>query len=435
MSRTADEWRTICERITCAPVHPQGKRAVYDSGVEFAQRHLRPLDLPPDALIVELGSGNGRVPMGLCNWNKELRYVGFDCQPECVAFCREAFAPWKDRFAFYQIDTLNQRYNPRGRTAAESVAFPLADASADLVVCCSVFTHLGSRRAADRYLSEAARILKPGGVLWSSWFRSPPNSESESAARTVYPESWIRGSLRGFEITSEEKGLTTGHHDQWCIVARRTERPRLPSGSGRGRIQSYLLANALLLRPPVLEIGSRLDDPAAWWADNRHLCRGQWIGVDAQPGTNVDLVTDAESLSLPDASVGSVVCSEVLEHTRRPWRVIAEAYRVLQPGGWLLLTTPFCHPLHNCPHDYWRLTPECVGRLLADAGFREAAVETDGEIGFVLNDHGEPGFKRQSAPMHVFARAQKPDCQSTDYPGNPSPGRNNRSLACVGFVK
>lgn len=46
-----------------------------------------------------------------------------------------------------------------------------------------------------------------------------------------------------------------------------------------------------------------------------------------------------EGIPLPDASQEIVICSEVVEHLREPEKLIAEMHRILQPGGFCLLTT------------------------------------------------------------------------------------------------
>jgi HAD superfamily hydrolase (TIGR01549 family) len=49
---------------------------------------------------------------------------------------------------------------------------------------------------------------------------------------------------------------------------------------------------------------------------------------------------DAQALSLSDESFDKVLLSEVIEHLREPERAIAEAARVLRPGGVLAVSTP-----------------------------------------------------------------------------------------------
>jgi SAM-dependent methyltransferase len=178
----------------------------------------------------------------------------------------------------------------------------------------------------------------------------------------------------------------------------------LPEGTVRGDVAAFLARHRSKLSGPVLELGSRLPSPTATWANNRHLLPGaEWVGVDMQPGPNVDCVHDAERLP-PDwnGSYGSVICSEVLEHTRRPWAVLAEAHRVLKPASWILVTVPFCFHVHAYPDDYWRMTPSCLTLLLREAGFVEVTVEECGKMPLVLNNHGTSQVTK-FAPRHVFA--------------------------------
>jgi SAM-dependent methyltransferase len=51
-------------------------------------------------------------------------------------------------------------------------------------------------------------------------------------------------------------------------------------------------------------------------------------------------IEDAQRLSLPDAQFDKVLLSEVIEHIPEPGRAIAEAARVLRPGGLLVVSTP-----------------------------------------------------------------------------------------------
>ncbi|MGY6086112.1 class I SAM-dependent methyltransferase [Stenotrophomonas sp. SM006] len=182
---------------------------------------------------------------------------------------------------------------------------------------------------------------------------------------------------------------------------------RLPLNSVRGRIRAYIESHAGALGDDVLEVGSRIHDPAAWWCTNRDLASGQWTGIDMQSGEGVDQVADIHNLPAEwSGRFTGIVCSEVLEHVARPWLALPELRRVLQPCGLLVITTLFAFPEHGYPDDYYRYSQSGLRLLLADAGFSEIATEYAGEVPIELNDHGERGVARRRLPMHTFAVAR-----------------------------
>lgn len=70
------------------------------------------------------------------------------------------------------------------------------------------------------------------------------------------------------------------------------------------------------------------------------------------------LVADVYSLPVRDNSVDCIVASEIIEHVEDPGRFIACLYRVLKPGGTLIVTTPYNEIIQQslCIHCN-RLTP------------------------------------------------------------------------------
>jgi SAM-dependent methyltransferase len=79
-----------------------------------------------------------------------------------------------------------------------------------------------------------------------------------------------------------------------------------------------------------------------------------------------------------DDSIDLVLATETLEHVLEPEEFLAEARRVLRPGGRLLLTVPFAARWHYIPHDYWRYTPSSLRHLLEKSGFGAVAVYARG---------------------------------------------------------
>ena len=100
--------------------------------------------------------------------------------------------------------------------------------------------------------------------------------------------------------------------------------------------------------------------------------------LDPNPEWKPDIPGSAEAIPLPDASVDSVLSTQVLEHVPHPWKVIREFHRVLRPGGRCLLTAPQENELHEEPHDYFRYTKYGLRVLFEEAGFTIEAMDQRG---------------------------------------------------------
>jgi len=99
-------------------------------------------------------------------------------------------------------------------------------------------------------------------------------------------------------------------------------------------------------------------------------CKG-YIGADLVPGPHVDKILDESGLTgEADASHDTVLSSQVLEHVPDPSRYLTEAFRILKPGGHLILTTHGMFLEHGCPNDFFRWTGYGLEKIVSDCGFR-----------------------------------------------------------------
>jgi SAM-dependent methyltransferase len=120
---------------------------------------------------------------------------------------------------------------------------------------------------------------------------------------------------------------------------------------------------------PVLEVGAFQLLGLDQFRNPRPLFEGlEYIGSDIRSGPGVDRIEDAQSLSFEDASLGTVLAFDVLEHLPRPADAIAEARRVLRDEGLFVVSVPCSYRLHGFPSDYWRFSASGLQSLLHEFG-------------------------------------------------------------------
>jgi len=80
-----------------------------------------------------------------------------------------------------------------------------------------------------------------------------------------------------------------------------------------------------------------------------------YIGLDLAPGKNVDLVTPAHLLGLPDATFDTIISTECLEHDRFYVETLENIVRLLKPGGLFLMS---CATTGRPEHGTMRTIPQ-----------------------------------------------------------------------------
>jgi SAM-dependent methyltransferase len=106
-----------------------------------------------------------------------------------------------------------------------------------------------------------------------------------------------------------------------------------------------------------------------------------YVGLDIQPrpGT-IDLLADGRRLPFASNHFDTVFCSQVLEHTPEPWRLLQEAHRVLASGGVFIVSAPHLSYIHAAPEDYYRYTNYGLAFLLSRAGFERVQIRPAGGL-------------------------------------------------------
>jgi SAM-dependent methyltransferase len=141
--------------------------------------------------------------------------------------------------------------------------------------------------------------------------------------------------------------------------------------------QEYLVLSDLLMgiRDLAPFEAGRVLDYGCGGSPYRQLFAGEYHRADLS-GSDLDFMFGPDAC-LP-ANIGGYDCvlsTQVLEHVIDPLTYLGEAFRVLRPGGQLLLTTHGTFEDHACPHDYWRWTAEGLKRLVESVGFEVMALK------------------------------------------------------------
>jgi SAM-dependent methyltransferase len=129
--------------------------------------------LPPSPTVLDLGCGCGKMARFFV-LIPDLRYLGLDVFQPSIYWCNREFARHADRFRFEHLDVVSQLYNPGGSTRGAEVRLPVDDASMDMVICGSLFTHL-LEPVFRHYLTEVRRCLAPRGAALISLHMEPAN--------------------------------------------------------------------------------------------------------------------------------------------------------------------------------------------------------------------------------------------------------------------
>lgn len=93
------------------------------------------------------------------------------------------------------------------------------------------------------------------------------------------------------------------------------------------------------------------------------------LNIDITEWNKPDILADLHHIPLLDESVDTIVSIAVLEHTRYPWQIAEEFYRVLRPMGYGIIAVPFLQPQHDFPGDYIRFTENGLMEIVKYAGF------------------------------------------------------------------
>jgi SAM-dependent methyltransferase len=165
-----------------------GPEMLEATGIRFVENYRRHVGLTPEMTVVEIGCGIGRLAFQLTDiLDQGGRYVGIDVTRESIIWCQHNITMRHPNFTFHHFDAFNEMYNPFGQRTTNDFVLPIAEGTADRIFLASVFTHLLEEEV-THYMREFARVLKPNGLVYASFFLH--SAETIASAALVKRVSW-----------------------------------------------------------------------------------------------------------------------------------------------------------------------------------------------------------------------------------------------------
>ena len=119
--------------------------------------------------VFDFGCGCGRVARQLMLQRESpRRYLGIDANREMVEWCQHNLTPLNPAFHFEHHDVFSKTCAPEN-SPNRTLPICAPDGAFSLIIAHSIFTHLLQDQT-EFYLRELRRLLRPDGMIRSTWF-------------------------------------------------------------------------------------------------------------------------------------------------------------------------------------------------------------------------------------------------------------------------
>lgn len=182
--------------------------------------------------VLDFGCGCGRLARQLIQQRpRPRRYLGIDLHAGMIQWCQRNLQPHAPGFEFRHHDVFNRGLNPAGASAVQP--FPAGPGEFSLVLAWSVFTHVNQDQA-EFYLREAARVLRPDGLLLATFFLFDKGefpmmqpfqnalfiNETDPSNAVIFDRAWLpaTAAAAGLTVAAAEPPRIRGY--QWLLQLR-----------------------------------------------------------------------------------------------------------------------------------------------------------------------------------------------------------------------
>jgi ubiquinone/menaquinone biosynthesis C-methylase UbiE len=135
--------------------------------------------ITPASRILDVGCGLARVGRAFVGELTTGTYTGLDVVQTSIDWCTSAYRDHPN-FRFVHADVFSTFYNPDSKSSVDDYRFPFENGSFDFILSTSLFTHI-PMKGTENYLAEMSRVLRPGGVVWNTYYLLDEVSEPLAA--------------------------------------------------------------------------------------------------------------------------------------------------------------------------------------------------------------------------------------------------------------
>ena len=155
-------------------------------------------------------------------------------------------------------------------------------------------------------------------------------------------------------------------------------------------LDALLEKHRAVFRGRVLDIGGR--DRGKFQKPKQSV--EQWIFADIEEKFHPDMVLDVTDMSsIKEASIDVINALELFEHVHEPEKGLLECFRVLKPGGAMVISCPFLSAIHADPSDFQRWTEDRWRYELEHIGFTIQTIVVMGRYFTILAEYIKVGIK------------------------------------------
>ena len=106
----------------------------------------------------------------------------------------------------------------------------------------------------------------------------------------------------------------------------------------------------------------------------------EYIGCDIiQSDLNkVDVLSAADDIPLDSESFDTVISTQTIEHVENHQGLVNEAFRLIKPNGYFIVSGPMYWHLHEEPYDFFRFTKYGFTYVFEKAGFEVVEIISNG---------------------------------------------------------